>query len=178
MEPNYYTGQGLIVNQIDKDFNRGQVVAVFKDREVAKTANFFTKFQATIYLKRIIALPGESIEMINDKVIIYNETYPKGEILSEGYLGANVVAGLKSEKFYFPKTLIAQGTYFLMGDNRINSQDSRNLGAFPKQSLFGQETLRFWPWPSAEIFKRPNYVFNDIDIDTKNALSLIGGGKL
>ena len=178
MEPNYYTGQGLIVNQIDKNFDRGQVVAVFKDRELAKTANFFTKFQATIYLKRIIALPGESIEMINDKVIIYNSDYPSGKVLSETYLGANIIKGLKNERFYFPKTLISPETYFLMGDNRINSQDSRNLGAFPKASLFGQEVLRFWPWPAAEIFSRPNYTFSDMDIETKNALVLIGSGRL
>lgn len=178
MEPNYYTGQGLIVNQIDKTFARGQVVAVFKDRELAKTANFFTKFQATIYLKRIIALPGESIEMINDKVIIYNSDYPSGKVLSETYLGANIIKGLKNERFYFPKTLISPETYFLMGDNRINSQDSRNLGAFPKASLFGQEVLRFWPWPAAEIFSRPNYTFSDMDIETKNALVLIGSGRL
>ena len=177
MEPNYFTGQGLIVNQIDKNFGRGQVVAVFKDREVARSANFFTKFQATIYLKRIIGLPGESIEMINDKVIIYNTEHPEGKILSETYLGASIVARLKSDRFYYPKTAIAADTFFLMGDNRINSQDSRNLGAFPKYSLFGQEVLRFWPWPTSEIFQRPIYSFTDINIDTKKALSLIGSGR-
>jgi len=79
MVPNYRDGQLLLVNQLDKTFNRGQVVAVFADKEVAKSAsesdivgNYMTRFSAKFFLKRIVGLPGEEIEIIDSKVIIYN----------------------------------------------------------------------------------------------------------
>ena len=92
MQPNYYTGEQLFVNQIDKNFRRGQVVAVYRDKDVAKGANYLTRFSAVFFLKRVVGLPGEEIEIIGDKTIIYNKENPNGAILVEDYLGADVVA--------------------------------------------------------------------------------------
>lgn len=176
MQPNYYTGDLLFVNQIDKNFHRGQVVAVYEDRNVAKSADYFTRFQAKFYLKRIIALPNEEVEILGDKVIIYNQENPNGAILEEKYMGAEIIRQEKENcqnnlnSCYFAKIKIPNNEYFLLGDNRVQSSDSRALGPFPDYSLFGQETLRFWPFDRKEIFNLPDYKWLPIDSQTKNRI--------
>lgn len=176
MQPNYYTGDLLFVNQIDKNFRRGQVVAVYEDRNVAKNADYFTRFQAKFYLKRIIALPNEEVEILGDKVIIYNKENPNGSILEEKYMGAEIIRQEKENcqnnlnSCYFAKIKIPNNEYFLLGDNRVQSSDSRTLGPFPDYSLFGQETLRFWPFDRKEIFNLPDYKWLSIDSQTKNRI--------
>lgn len=167
MEPNYFTSENLLVNQLDKTIHRGQVVAVYRDKEIAKNADYFTRFNATFYLKRVIGLPNEEIEMIGSKVIIYNSNYPQGAVLEETYLGDSVKNMQEQTKFYFPKTKIAEGQYFLMGDNRTNSTDSRSVGAFPSYSIFGQETIRFWPLARVDIFHLPNYKWLPVSDELK-----------
>lgn len=173
MQPNYYTGDLLLVNQIDKNFRRGQVVAVYEDRNVAKNANYLTKFQARFYLKRIIGLPGEEVEILGEKVIIYNKENPNGSILEEKYMGQEIIAQERENcqnnlsSCYFPKTKIPNSEYFLLGDNRVQSSDSRALGPFPDYALFGQETLRFWPFDRKEIFNLPDYNWFPVDSQTK-----------
>jgi signal peptidase I len=173
MEPNYFDYETLLVNQLDKNLQRGQVVAVFRDREVAKTADYFTRFHATFYLKRIIGLPGEEIEMLGSKVIIYNAQNPEGVVLNENYIDDKVKNTQDSNGTYYQRLKIPEKSYFLMGDNRTNSTDSRVLGAFPDYSIFGQETMRFWPFDRTEFFKLPNYTFSikesKLDEDLKQA---------
>jgi signal peptidase I len=176
MQPNYYTGDLLFVNQIDKNFRRGQVVAVYEDRNVAKNADYFTRFQAKFYLKRIIALPGEEVEILGDKVIIYNKENANGAILEEKYMGQEIIRQEKENcqnnlnSCYFAKIKIPNNEYFLLGDNRVQSSDSRALGPFPDYALFGQEALRFWPFDRKEIFNLPDYKWVPLDSQTKTRI--------
>lgn len=176
MQPNYYTGEQLFVNQVDKNFQRGQVVAVYRDKDVAKTADYFTRFNAVFFLKRVIGLPGEEIEIIGDKTIIYNQQHPDGAILTETYLGPEVVAKEKENcqknltTCYFKRTKIEPNYYFLMGDNRVNSTDSRSVGTFPIYSILGQETFRVWPLAKSTKFDLPKYQWQPIDDKIKEDL--------
>lgn len=178
MEPNYYTGELLLVNQINRNFNRGQVVAVYSDKDIAKTADYFTRFKTVIFLKRVVGMPGEEIEILGSKVIIYNQAFPNGAILQEDYIADSVKKESESyceqnlSNCYFPKTKIPQNHYFLLGDNRVNSTDSRAKGSFPDYSIFGQETLRFWPFPRKEFFKIPEYKWRSLDPETKKELEI------
>jgi signal peptidase I len=165
MQPNYYTGQLLLVDQINKTFNRGQVVAVYEDPSVAKTADYWTRFKTTFYLKRIIGLPGEEVEMVGGKVIIYNNQYPNGVVLSEDYISSDVKDKEEAENYYYPKTKVPDNNYFVMGDNRVNSLDSREKGTFPNYAIFGQETLRFWPFANSGLFSLPNYTYTPLSDD-------------
>lgn len=176
MVPNYQDGQLLLVNQIDKTYHRGQVMAVYADREVAKSAtesdaitNYMTRFSARFFLKRIIGLPGEEIEIVGSKVIIYNDQYPNGGVLQEEYIPQSIISSEEARNFYYPRTKIAEKFYFVMGDNRSNSTDSRSksLGTIPEYSLFGQEAVRFWPISTLDFFRLPNYKFNPIDSTLK-----------
>ena len=177
MQPNYYTGEQLFVNQIDKNFRRGQVVAVYRDKDVAKGANYLTRFSAVFFLKRVVGLPGEEIEIIGDKTIIYNKENPNGAVLTEDYLGAEVVAKERENcqnnlvSCYYGRTKIPENYFFLMGDNRVNSTDSRSVGVFPDYSILGQESFRFWPLAKGSIFDLPNYQWKPIDTATQEELA-------
>jgi signal peptidase I len=168
MEPNYHTAEGLLVNQLNKNFQRGQVVAVYKDKEVAETANFFTKFKAVMYLKRIIGLPGEYIEIVQDKVIICKSDGFDCNILKEDYIPQSTKDKMIAADFYRPKIKIADDCYFVMGDNRTNSTDSRDLGCFTSKALFGGEVLKFWPSEKFELFNLPIYQYLPVDSKTQS----------
>jgi signal peptidase I len=159
MQPNYYERDMLLINQIDRNFKRGQVVAVYEDSTVAKNANYFTRFnpKTVFFLKRVIGLPGEEVEMVGGKVIIYNQEFPNGVLLNEDYIAPEIKISEELTKYYYKKTKVQPNTYFLLGDNRTNSTDSRKVGAFPDYSIFGQENLRYWPFSSASYFSLPNY---------------------
>lgn len=167
MEPNYFTNQLLLVDQINKNFQRGQVVAVYDDKIVAQEANYFTRFQPGVrfLLKRIIALPGEDIEIIGSSVIIYNDTYPNGAVLGEDYISDSVKARMDSSNYTFERYSVPEGEYFVMGDNRTNSTDSRapGKGSFPEFAILGQERIRFWPTVDFHLFELPQYTFSPIE---------------
>lgn len=170
MVPNYHDGELLLVNQISKDYERGQVVAVYADSKIAKDANYFTRFSATFFLKRLIGLPGESIEIIGSTVIIYNSEFPGGKVLVEDYIPQSTKTSEENRKYYYPKTKIPNGEYFVMGDNRSNSTDSRlpTLGMVHDYALFGQEAVRFWPSQDLAVFKLPSYTYKNVDSELLN----------
>ncbi len=187
MEPSYHTDELLLVDQVNKtNLSRGQVVAVYEDKNVAKTANYLTRFASTtrFFLKRVIGLPGEEIEMVGHQVIIYNSDYPEGVVLKEDYVSDTNKSREDQAKYYFKRTKIADNNYFLLGDNRTNSTDSRILGAFPDYSIFGKEALRFWPITTLEKlffqkdtedkfrpFQLPDYTYEPLNNDLKQKLN-------
>jgi signal peptidase I len=158
--PNYDDDQMLLVNQIDKQFDRGQVVAVYADKEIARTANYLTRFNAKFYLKRVIGLPGEEIEIIGGNVIIYNNENPAGAILNESY----VLDAAKTQQDYskeiIPRKKIPFGEFFLMGDNRPCSADSRSFGNFSSFAIFGKENFRLTPISDFHVFSIPDFSFS------------------
>jgi signal peptidase I len=164
MEPNYHTSQLLLVDQIFDNFKRGQVVAVYDNPSIAKDANYLTRYQSGVrfLLKRIIGLPGEEIEIRGSKVIIYNKDFPDGTVLTEDYIDPKIKLSMESREYYFERKMIPQDSYFLMGDNRTNSLDSRNKGSFPAYAILGFERYRFFPFSEFHIFKLPEYTFTNI----------------
>jgi signal peptidase I len=174
--PNYDDDQMLLVNQIDKQFDRGQVVAVYADKEVARTANYFTRFNAKFYLKRVIGLPGEEIEIIGGNVIIYNKEYPTGAILNESYVLNSAKTQQDYSKELIPRKKIPYGEFFLMGDNRPCSADSRSFGTFSSFAIFGKENFRLTPVSEFHVFSIPEITFSpqtteQIDTLRKSVLS-------
>lgn len=91
----------------------------------------------TSYIKRVIGLPGEHVQIKDGKV------YINGEELEEKYLSENVVT--ESTEGAFTDLVVPEGTVFVMGDNRGSSSDSRRFGCIPYDKIESKVCLRFWP---------------------------------
>lgn len=164
MNPSFNNGELLLVNQINNDFQRGYVVAVYEDETVSKNANYFTRYSATFFLKRIVGLPGEEIEIIGSNVIIYNDQFPNGAVLDEPYIPDSTKT-TEDRSTYYPRTRIPEGEYFVLGDNRSNSTDSRVRGSFPRYSMFGVVSMRFWPLSHITLTEHNDYTYSRLTPD-------------
>ena len=91
----------------------------------------------TSYIKRVIALPGEHLEIKNNKV------YINGEELKEEYLADDVITD--STEGAYIDLVVPEGTVFVMGDNRQHSGDSRRFGCVPFDKIESKVCFRFWP---------------------------------
>jgi len=143
MEPNFEDGQYLIIDEISYKFRepaRGEVV-VF--RYPLDTKEFF--------IKRIIGLPGETVEIHGNKITIINKDDPQGLVLDEGQYLQNVPL-LGDETI-----TLKDNEFFVMGDNRSASFDSRRWGPVPKDDLVGRVWIRAWPVNQTGIIKAPGY---------------------
>ena len=130
MEPTLQSEDNLIVEKVSYRFHEPERfdVIVFP----------FRYAERTYYIKRIIGLPGETIQIDEDGNIYIN-----GEILKENY-GKEVIKspGLASEPI-----LLGQNEYFVLGDNRNDSADSRDpsVGNVYRKDIIGKAWIRFWP---------------------------------
>lgn len=155
MEPNFHEGEYLIVNELGykktklsagkanlftvepfKEFNRGDAV-VFK----------YPLNPKKYFIKRIVGLPGERLEIRNGKVFIYNDDFIEGFELKESDYLPSYVETKGEEKFN-----LDQGEYVVLGDNRSHSSDSRAWGALSEDYIVGRVLLRAWPLTNLSIF--------------------------
>lgn len=132
MSPNLQTGDYLVIDQISYRFNEPQrnEVVVFR---YPNNPNRF-------YIKRIVGLPGETVEIQNNEVIIYNEDNPDGFILEQDYLTEGETRSRSSNR-----EELADDEYYVLGDNRGSSSDSRIWGALPEDNLIGRAYARLLP---------------------------------
>lgn len=143
MEPNFKDKEYLIINEISYRFanpGRGDVV-VFR----------YPRDPKEYYIKRIIALPEETVQIENGEVIIYDNHYPAGIKLDESYLPDDLQTSGNI------KIKLDEDEYFVLGDNRFSSSDSRMWGAVPKANVIGRVWIRCFPLSRFSILKRPEY---------------------
>ena len=155
MEPNFENNEYLIINELGyketpvgidgknlftvgdfKEFKR-QDIAVFK----------YPKDPSKFFIKRVMGLPGEKIEIKNGIIKIYNAQNPDGFVVNESayldkkvFTQGDVVLQLKDNE------------YFMMGDNRPYSSDSRSWGTVPKKDIIGKVIFRAWPLNRINVF--------------------------
>jgi len=131
MSPTLDSGDYLVIDQISYRFNKPQrnEVVVFR----------YPNNPSRFYIKRIIGLPGETVEVSNNTVIVFNEEHPDGFEPQQGYLtnGEMQERNLREE--------LADDEYFVLGDNRGSSSDSRIWGALPEDNLIGRAYARLLP---------------------------------
>lgn len=138
MEPNFQDGNYLIIDELSYRFRQPQrdEIIVFK----------YPKDPKQYFIKRIIGLPNERVEIKDQKVTIYNQQSPNGFVLDESYLPPeNVTKG--NENFQ-----LGPNDYFVMGDNRLYSSDSRYWGPVPSDDLVGKVWLRAWPLDEVKAY--------------------------
>ncbi len=147
MEPNFQDGEYLIISEFGyKNTDLGLAslhVSVRPFKEIARQdiAVFHPpQSPEQFFIKRVIGLPGEAIEIRHGKVILYNSEHVDGFYLDESaYLGPEVLT------HDMPRVDIKEDEYFLMGDNRMFSYDSRAFGPVKKDKVVGRVLLRAWP---------------------------------
>ena len=143
MEPNFENNDYLIVDEISYRFRapqRGEVV-VFKCPQNPSQR----------YIKRIVGLPGETIEIGDGKVVIFSE---KGsQILNESdYLSPYITTPGDI------RVTLDENEYFVLGDNRSVSADSRRFGPLPRKNIVGRVFLRAWPFTAFAKIAAPQYL--------------------
>ena len=131
MFPTFHDGEYLIVDELTysviKEPQRGEVI-IF--RYPNDTKRFF--------IKRIIGLPNEEIRIKNGGIVIVNKENPNGFTLDELYI---------NERFNTTESFkTGEGEYFVMGDNRNKSSDSRTWGVLPSKLIIGRAYLRLLPF--------------------------------
>ena len=140
MHPNFPDGEFLLTEKITyyrDDPKRGDVV-VFKP-----------PISEDEFIKRIIALPGESISVKDGKAFVNDQE------LKEDYISVQTSGGsfLNEGDTY----IVPQGQYFVLGDNRPHSSDSRAWGPITKSAITGKAWVVYWPISQAEVVPTPNY---------------------
>lgn len=136
MDPTFKDSDYLIVDQISKRFEEPKRESVVIIRYPKDPSKFF--------IKRLIAFPGETVEIKNGSVTVYNEEDKNGIKLNEPY-----VVFKKSENL---RVVLGEGEYFVMGDNRAGSSDSRAWGPVPKNYIIGRPVIRLLPFDKISLW--------------------------
>ena len=130
MKETFQSGQYLIVDQLSYHFNepkRGDVIIFRFPKDISK-----------YFIKRIIAVPGDTIIIDGDIVTIKNKENPKGVTLKEPYVAAMQPNTRVREE-------LGEGEYYVMGDNRDASLDSRAWGILHEDKIVGRALIRLFP---------------------------------
>jgi len=136
MRETFYNGDYLIVDQVSYRLHlpeRGDVIVFRYPRDPSK-----------FFIKRIIAVPGETITIGDSTVTITNDANPEGIVLDEPYIRSMRPGAMITEK-------LGEREYFVMGDNRDESSDSRVWGVLQEERIIGKAFLRLFPPQAIDI---------------------------
>lgn len=145
MVPTYHQGDYLLVDEISYRFGnpkRGDVI-IFR----------FPGNPSQFYIKRIIGLPGETVRISDGAMTIVNSEHPNGFVLKEGYLDETIMTSGNLE------TPLRNKEYFVLGDNRDESHDSRRWGVLGEHFIIGRVFLRAWPFNQFGLISTPSYSY-------------------
>ncbi len=145
MKPSFSESDYLLIDKISyrlRDPQRGEVIVFRYPKDTEKN-----------FIKRIIGLPGETVEIKGGNVIIYNDGNPKGAKLKETYIKSEI------ETLGNVHTTLEDNEFFVLGDNREpnQSRDSREGWNVPKNNIAGRVWIRPWPFSSWQIINIPEY---------------------
>jgi len=142
MEPNFYDHEYLIIDELSYRFRqpeRGEII-VFR----------YPRDPSQFFIKRVIGLPGETIEVNGGHVLLSNTEHPNGLVLDEPYLSGVETLGKD-------RVTLTDSEYFVMGDNRGESLDSRSFGPIHESDIVGRVWVRGLPLSRISQFPLPVY---------------------
>ena len=172
MKPTLVEGDRIVVEKLTKFPNvinskgfintpqRGDVMIFYPPFVKLKTdpwsvfsrlTGFFCKDIA--YIKRVIGLPGEKIEIKANSSGAYH-VYINDKMLEEDYIMSEYDYRKCTQNMFCGPFIIPEGHYFMMGDNRGNSQDSRYWGTLPQERFIGRAVFTFWPLNHINVISR------------------------
>lgn len=142
MFPNFLNKEYVLTNLISLRFSdpkKGEVI-VFKSPTDAEKD----------YIKRVIGVPGDTVEVRNGQIFV------NGKLLDESpYLNTSVKTFGGAFLKEGVSVTVPDGQYFVMGDNRLYSSDSREWGFVTKEAIIGRSFLVYWPLSDVKIIKNP-----------------------
>jgi signal peptidase I len=149
MEPTFHTGDYVIIDQLTykfEDAKRGDVI-IFRHPDD----------ESVFLIKRVVGLPGETIEIIGKQILIHTKD-GKTSVLEEPYI--------EDERLStnFLSVTLTEDEYFVMGDNRRESSDSRIWGALPAYEIIGRAFVRLYPVSDIGVF--PGFSAEQLQEDT------------
>src|SRR3990167_3549320 len=147
MVPTFVNDDYLLVDELTYRLRspaRGEVV-VFR----------YPKDESTYFIKRIIGLPGDRIEIKSGNVVVFDAASPAGTALDEEYLPPGTVTVPRSGDA--SAFTLRASEYLVLGDNRSYSFDSRDWGVLAKHEIIGLVRLRLWPLSGFTVFAAPQY---------------------
>jgi signal peptidase I len=136
MDSTFKDGEYLVVDEISYRFHEPQRGDVLVFKYPQDTSKYF--------IKRLVGLPGETVTVRSDSVSIANAKHPNGVVLSESYT--------HSRTFGNTQMTLGPDEYFVMGDNRLVSSDSRVWGPLPKSDIVGRPVARLLPLGRVGLF--------------------------
>lgn len=142
MEPNFYDNEYLIIDELSYRMRapeRGEII-VFR----------YPRDPSQFFIKRVIGLPGETVEVSDQHVTIYNDASPNGTVLKEAYLPNTPTEGKK-------KITLSEDEVYVLGDNRGESLDSRSFGPLARSYIVGRVWIRGLPLSRVTLFSLPPY---------------------
>lgn len=144
MEPNFYDHEYLVIDELSYRFRepgRGDIV-VFR----------YPKNPSQFFIKRVIGLPGETVTISKGQVKVSDPAHPGGVIVDESdYIPATM------NTFGERQVTLGPDEYYLLGDNREQSLDSRIFGPVKRSAIVGRVWLRGWPLDKLGAFTAPDY---------------------
>jgi len=143
MEPNFFDHEYLIIDELSfrlRQPERGEII-VFR----------YPNDPSQFFIKRVIGLPGETIEIGGGQIKVFNDDLPNGYALPEDEYLQNVYTATNRT------VTLKENQYYVLGDNRTSSLDSRYFGPLDGGAIVGRVWLRGWPLDRWRIFSTPGY---------------------
>lgn len=126
MEPSLEDQERIFINKLVyrwESISRGDIVVFRYPRDTRKS-----------FIKRVIGLPGDRIR------ITYGHVYVNGQAIAEPYVPGDFL-----DTRSYPESVVPANTYFVLGDHRSMSNDSRDFGAVPRNNIYGKAVFGYWP---------------------------------
>ncbi|MBI1833660.1 MAG: signal peptidase I [Candidatus Andersenbacteria bacterium] len=140
MDPTFHDGEYLLIDQLSYRFReprRGEVI-VFR----------YPQEPSQFFIKRIVGLPGETVRIEDGRVVIVNNQLQQGAAIDEsGYLPEGLRTGGHVEM------TLQKDEFFVLGDNRPASSDSRAWGVLPEEDIIGRTWIRAFPFDRLSLFR-------------------------
>ena len=166
MKPTLVEGDRVIVENLSRFYsspNRGDIMIFYPPEVVLKydPISLFRRLTGffcndTAFIKRVIGLPGDKVEIVQNEDgsgdVLIND-----KVLTEPYIKDRFDYTVCREGMYCGPLVLGEDEYFMMGDNRGNSTDSRYWGPLKKERFIGRAKLLFWPVFHFKYFEKKNY---------------------
>jgi signal peptidase I len=154
MIPTLVVGDHLLVNKfiygVKIPFLRKTIIPVSQPKRGDVIVFIFPVDKSKDFIKRVIGLPGDKVEITGKKIYINGRLYKD----NHGYYAEDDPMAISMEQKHFGPVIVPKGHLFVMGDNRNHSYDSRFWGFVPLSYVKGKAMIIYWSWPHWKRFMK------------------------